>query len=253
VTPGGTTITPENFSTVLAGGDLCVSGTVEASDDASALLGINVAQLAGVGTDVESIVPTSAGITVTVSTVLSPMRVQIQGPGGSWCANITTATDTILWSEFNTACWNNSGTYYNNEALEAVMIQIPGSAGGARTFDYCLTNMMPVGGTTPPDSDTGTPPDSDTGTPPDSDTGTPPDTDTGTGGAYTVATGGYVTSGSMKGYAWTAANLAPAASDTNTTITPANFSTLTAGENLCVSGSVNANYDASSMLAFRCR
>lgn len=50
---------------------------------------------------------------------------------------------------------------------------------------------------------------------------------------FTTLAGGYVNSGALHGYAWTAKD-----TSATTTITPADFSSLTAGSALCASGSV---------------
>ncbi|MGB8294957.1 MAG: hypothetical protein WCG85_05985, partial [Polyangia bacterium] len=60
---------------------------------------------------------------------------------------------------------------------------------------------------------------------------------TATNVPWTVAPGGYVMSGPWEGYAWTNAG------GTGSTITPDNFSTLTAGSPLCASGSVGPMAD----------
>lgn len=67
-------------------------------------------------------------------------------------------------------------------------------------------------------------------------------TGTCTGGPYTVYASGYISSGPWYGYAWPSAS--PAVSST---ITPAAFSALAAGSQLCVSGTVAATTDFSSV------
>ena len=70
---------------------------------------------------------------------------------------------------------------------------------------------------------------------------------TGTGGntlacsGFTTLAGGYVKSGALHGYAWLSKDTYPA-----TTMSPSDFSALTAGSPLCVSGSVahSLNWDA---------
>jgi hypothetical protein len=64
---------------------------------------------------------------------------------------------------------------------------------------------------------------------------------------FVVSEGGYVTSRSWHGYAWTATDGKSAS-----TISPAEFSTLAAGRQLCASGTVvgTADYSAVAMLGF---
>jgi hypothetical protein len=64
-------------------------------------------------------------------------------------------------------------------------------------------------------------------------------TSTGTG-PYTVLGGGFVTAGAWQGYAWASAGPVGVS-----TITPTTFGTITAGAQLCVSGTVGATSDYS--------
>ena len=51
---------------------------------------------------------------------------------------------TIPWGNLNNYCWDNSGAYYNNEALTAVMLQVPGTTSGVTTFSFCLNDIRPA-------------------------------------------------------------------------------------------------------------
>jgi hypothetical protein len=62
---------------------------------------------------------------------------------------------------------------------------------------------------------------------------------------FTVGDGGYVTSGSWKGYAFTASDGVSA-----TTITPSDFSSTPAGSQLCVLGRVGGTSDYSGVAIF---
>jgi hypothetical protein len=71
------------------------------------------------------------------------LRVQIQtSTNQRWCANVTGLSVSIPWTSFNTACWNNSGTYYTvGTPIVDLAFQIPGDTGGVRNFNYCVTNI----------------------------------------------------------------------------------------------------------------
>jgi len=95
-------------------------------------------------------VPTGDGIYVDISTIGSfPTRVVIHGPDGAtdpndrWCAPIEfTGGFEILWSEFNTECWDGGdGDDYNMEPIENVTVLVPGNAVSTTDFDFCLHDL----------------------------------------------------------------------------------------------------------------
>jgi hypothetical protein len=98
---------------------------------------------------------TGVGILVNVSNPGgSPLRLQIQtNETGSvaqvWCAMITQFDQNVivLWSDFKTQCWNNSGSTYDQSmaGIATVMVLVPGTAQtGGYDFDFCVNDMTPV-------------------------------------------------------------------------------------------------------------
>lgn len=147
----GSTITPANFETVTSATQLCASGSVaaDASYGGVAMLGINLNQPSTGGTGSEgSYTPTGGSVTVSVTnTGGSTLRVQIQAPGGDtnenlrWCATLSGSGGTIALSSFNTHCWDNSGQAYAGQALQSVMILVPGGNATATSFNFCLNSL----------------------------------------------------------------------------------------------------------------
>jgi hypothetical protein len=150
----GTTIAPTTFETLPAGEPFCVTGSV-AADPAFAgvsLLGFNLsqAQLAAEGETepaIGTIVPTGTGIAVAFTkTVPSTLRIQIQGPTGEtndedrWCYEIPGNAGPVFapYAEFNTACWDGTGTDYTGQPLAAVLFTVPGSNMNATPYGYCI-------------------------------------------------------------------------------------------------------------------
>ena len=149
-------IQPANFNRVRAGGDLCVSGTVGADPDyagyAMILFNLNQANPQG---DVEQpnaeIVPQGNGLYVDVTnSANNDLRIQIQDSLGAdsadhrWCALYSRA-GVIAWNTFNTACWDNSGSAYAREPINAVAVAVPGDSGSDTPFDYCVNEIYPAG------------------------------------------------------------------------------------------------------------
>ena len=146
----GSTIMPADFSRAITGQPLCVSGSVAPLADFSgvALLGVNLNQaMQGMPAPL-TVVPTSDGITLTVTKTMDPpMRIQIQGPDGAtdpnqrWCAPLTGSGGFIRWNTFNTKCWDGSGTFYANGPIVSASVLVPGGSMTAVPFGFCLTSI----------------------------------------------------------------------------------------------------------------
>jgi len=150
----GTTITPATFEALPPGEPFCVSGSVAADPEFSgvSLLGFNLnqaAQAAAGETEpaVGTIVPTGTGIAVAFTkTVPSTLRIQIQGPTGEtneddrWCYEIPGNASPVFapYAEFNTACWDGTGTNYAGQPLSAVLFTVPGGDTNATPYGYCI-------------------------------------------------------------------------------------------------------------------
>jgi len=143
-----TTISPTDFSTVTAGESLCVSGTVAATADYSAvaILGINLNQAATANAVAGTWTPTGSGINYELYDLQgTDLRIQIQAAGGDtnaslrWCVDTQTYYQpTIAWSRFNTACWDGSGTDYDGTTpLQSIMVVVPGSTTDI-PYNFCI-------------------------------------------------------------------------------------------------------------------
>lgn len=143
-----TKIMPANFSLVKSNDPLCVSGTVAASTSSVAMVGINLNQAMGMNPMANTVTPKEDGVIVSVTnTGGSPLRLQIQGPKGAtdatdrWCAPIPGNGGFIPWKAFNTACWDNTGTFYANQPLVAALVMVPGVMTGTTAFNFCVKSV----------------------------------------------------------------------------------------------------------------
>jgi hypothetical protein len=150
----GTTITPTTFETLPRGEPFCVSGSVAADPlfQGVSLLGFNInqAQQAAEGETAPAIgtaTPQGTGIAVSFTkTVASTLRIQIQGPNGEtdandrWCYEIpgTAGPAFAPYAEFNTACWDGTGTAYTGQPIAAVLFSVPGDDTAATPYGYCV-------------------------------------------------------------------------------------------------------------------
>jgi hypothetical protein len=156
----GSTISPADFSTVPAGRQLCVSGTVVGTADYSAvaMLGFNLAQdKAEPGMTAPAPMTWSplddignGRISYSVTNRAgTPLRIQIQGPAGDtdpnqrWCNDIVGQTDKMFWHAFNTQCWEGGvGTAYDGiSPLQSMMVLVPGDT-TSRSFDFCIYELL---------------------------------------------------------------------------------------------------------------
>jgi cellulose 1,4-beta-cellobiosidase len=134
---------------------LCTAGTVTADPtyDSTAGLGFNFSQdTAGDGgVDAGSVGAIAIGqsITITVeksgvTAVNSALRVQLTDSNNNFYCYAGRWSDgaAIPITQFNTRCWDNSGTYATPGSLfKRVDIVVPSSASTDQPFAYCLTNV----------------------------------------------------------------------------------------------------------------
>ena len=142
----GSRIDPPNFANKTSP-PLCATGMVAAGTNNVAMLGVNLNQATAAGSPALTVVPTLAGITVSVTNNTgAALRVQIQGPNGDtdenqrWCAPIFGSGGFIPWNAFNTHCWNGSGLPYTRQPIVALLILVPGAASPV-SFDFCLNSL----------------------------------------------------------------------------------------------------------------
>jgi hypothetical protein len=155
---GVATISPSASQGFRSGGPpYCVSGHVPATPNSTAvaMVGMNTNQDRSGGAVAAPWTPTGTGILVNVSNPGgSPLRLQIQtnetgAVAQIWCAMITQFDQDVIvrWSDFKTACWNNSGSTFDQSlvGIATVMVLVPGTAQtGGYDFSFCVNDMTPV-------------------------------------------------------------------------------------------------------------
>jgi hypothetical protein len=144
----GSMVMPTSFAMCGMGCMLRASGTVGPATAANmytgvVYLGFNINQPLGSPTP-GTLAPAGTGLTVTYTKASGPatIRVQIQAGSTRWCANLTASPMTIPYTMFNTACWDNTGTAYAKQPIEAVQLVIPGpDAAAGVAFDMTLVSV----------------------------------------------------------------------------------------------------------------
>jgi glycosyl hydrolase family 12 len=166
----GTTRTPLDFSAQVAGEPFCFSGSVAADPgvgemqtgccEAVAVLGFNVNQdvsAPGVEAPVGTTVPVNAGVAVNYTKADGqPLRIQLDGPAGSWCADLLPAAGPAFIRYqadpanaaapfFRSQCWLAPGAAgsvpYAREPISKVILTVPGEAAQPRVFDVCVSGF----------------------------------------------------------------------------------------------------------------
>ena len=121
---------------------LCASGSTGAADAKGTIWG------AGVGFNLDKSATPAAvqlagtGITYALSAMPTQgMRVQVTVGTTDYCAKLSAASGTVAWTDFNTACWDNSGTKLTAApSTPHVGFQVT-AATAAGTFDFCVTKV----------------------------------------------------------------------------------------------------------------
>jgi hypothetical protein len=128
----GTMVMPTTFAACGMGCMLRTSGMLGPANAANAyagfaFLGFNVNQPIGTST-FSTIAPTGTSLVITYTKTAGPatIRVQLQGGATRWCANLMASPATIPYTMFNTACWDNTGTAYAKQPIDAVQLVAPG-------------------------------------------------------------------------------------------------------------------------------
>jgi hypothetical protein len=140
----GTTLTATGFDVAMVAGPVCIQGSVAATPDynSNAALGLNLNQLPNQAP--MPFTPTRAGLQVDVTNRAgSPLRILIQTQDGSglWCATVNGSGGFIAWTDFNTACWDGSGTAYARQPLAVASVQVSGGIDAAIPYDFCLNGL----------------------------------------------------------------------------------------------------------------
>lgn len=126
--------------------DLCATGTLGASYDAVGGIGISVAQ-ANAGTDPPKALWNTAcasGISYNVTnTGGTELRVQVNvSDSVSYCAKISSTAGNLVWSEFNTKCWDGTGTALPaGTQIVSVNVTVPGTEAGVLSPDFCINSI----------------------------------------------------------------------------------------------------------------
>jgi hypothetical protein len=127
---------------------LCLCGSIPAADAAGAGFGWTIGQDLATTSTPPAIVP--APITKPVHVTLNGgwaagMRVQLTPPtGDAYCADLPAADHTFQTSDFKTQCWTGGTSVpYAGAAIQSIQVTVPGSASGAKTFNFCVKDIEP--------------------------------------------------------------------------------------------------------------
>jgi hypothetical protein len=124
-----------------------MSGTVGPATAANSYgsyagIGFTVNQDAGGTGTAGTVTPKGTGLTVTFTSSVPGVRVQLNGGGTSWCYNATSSPATIPYSAFNTKCFDVpvDGTAYAKQPISQIQIVVPGAA-TATAYNVSLTSL----------------------------------------------------------------------------------------------------------------
>jgi hypothetical protein len=121
---------------------LCANGSTGIADTAGTIYG------AGIGFNLDKSATPAAvplpgtGVTVALSSLPTQgMRLQVHVGTVDYCAPLKSASGTIPWTDFNTKCWDNSGTKLAASSSSTQLgFQVTAGATAA-SFDFCVTKV----------------------------------------------------------------------------------------------------------------
>jgi hypothetical protein len=127
---------------------LCGAGTVGAQNPPAytvwgAGFGFNLSPQT-VGTALVPVQLSGTGVTVTLTSLPTgaDMRVQVAVGGAAYCAVMTMASQTLLWTAFNTKCWAPTTGAALTGPPNTPNIQFQASSRAtAGSFDFCVTAL----------------------------------------------------------------------------------------------------------------
>lgn len=142
---GASTITQKGTSLCASG----VAGAVVGMAYATywgAGIGVNLNQKAVPMSPVDPIQLSGSGVSIGISTPpATEIRAVIDDEGVAYCAVLKGASTSLVWSDFNTTCWDT--TIAGSKALAkaplatSVKVQVVTSADADRPFDYCIASI----------------------------------------------------------------------------------------------------------------
>jgi hypothetical protein len=143
-------ILPKDFSACGSPCALTMTGMLAAATAANsyagvAYIGFNIGQLTS-STTMGTVVPGGTNLVVKFANTSTPstlpLRVQVGNGTTTWCYTITGASPaTVPYAMMNTACWDNSGTYYGKQAISQVQLVVPGVATGPGMVNTTITGI----------------------------------------------------------------------------------------------------------------
>jgi len=125
---------------------MCADGLVGVGETSFALWGWNVNQEQD-SEIVGSWDPNAESVRYDVSNFFGePLRLQlIDDNQVTYCYQLENEFGEVLLSDFNTNCWDNSGTFYDGSTpLLGVQVLVPGNAVDEQPFDFCVNDFSPV-------------------------------------------------------------------------------------------------------------
>jgi hypothetical protein len=126
----------------IAADSLCGNGSTAIADAKGTIWGAGIGFNLDKSTTPAAVQLAGTGMTYALSSLPSQgMRAQVSVSGTDYCAKLASASGTVKWTDFNTACWDNSGTSLT-AAPSTPHIGFQVTAGTtAATFDFCVTKV----------------------------------------------------------------------------------------------------------------
>jgi hypothetical protein len=131
---------PASFDACGGGCVLSVAGMVEEGSTAYAYLGLRLNESVDRVTK-GSVTPQGSKLVLNLTLTGPEMYVFLESETTRWCAPLNAGEVTIPYAEFNTSCWDNSGSTYAKQPIKSVLLEVPGNV-GAQSYSITLQSMQ---------------------------------------------------------------------------------------------------------------
>ncbi len=129
------------------GADLCASGTLSATDEATenytgVMIGVNAQTSADGATESTWSAAGSIAVEFTTGGLTGEARILLQSGGSDYCVPAAVSGTAYPITDFATECWGSAGTpLAAGTPIDSVIVQVNGGAADETFTDFCVTGI----------------------------------------------------------------------------------------------------------------
>ena len=121
---------------------LCANGTTAVADSKGTIWGAGMGFNLDKSSTPAAVQITGTGMTYALSSLPTQgLRATVTVGTTDYCVKLVLTKGTVAWTDFNTACWDNSGTKLSGAPLTPHVGFEVTAAATASSFDFCVTTV----------------------------------------------------------------------------------------------------------------